>query len=211
MTLNYSRFQHPWVEWVVAIAGPVGIDHPVKVDNGWVCRLDQLPSYLARAPERSFSNPSLVENLFAVFKVPRPVSDAMTNPQFQTQPNVQQRVQDPTQRSKVTASAADARDRHWNARPSAHRLPTNKSSKWNRAWFSPNPSWSFKRRFWAFLLLWYVGCLVVYGFIYVAATLAGRWPIQPGSGMDYLIGACYIFWTIAVFAWIMSGRKRVLE
>lgn len=191
--LRRAGVEHPWVEWIVAIAGPIDLDGPVQVDNGWVCRLDQLPGFLAGQPENMRGNPDLIREVMDAFDIPQ-VDKLLT--QGQDQPVAHSalgpiEISGPQLQSESILSSA----------------PTG----WERSRIFltvPRTEWSRKRRVWLGILAAYLGCVLIYPIINFIAVSAGYSISHPGGAlvMFYLIG--YIGSAFAAFLWVRSPRKK---
>jgi len=197
-TLNYSHVQHPWIEWVVAISGPIELNQPTKVDNGWVCRVDQLAEFLSRPPAKVECSPELIEHLFSVFNVPRQFRD--------------QEISLPP-REVVYASLASPKqeplpvENEINSRLS-FGLSWSNLQRMGRFWPGPRSSWTVNRSFWMFLLVWYLGCVVVSQSVHLICVAEGQWPIQSGA-VNALYLASFVLCGVVAYTWVRSGRNAL--
>jgi hypothetical protein len=188
-TLGKASVRHPWVEWVVVVSGPVLLDQPQEVDNGWVCLPKQLPEFLSRPSKQSNSNPRLVEELHRVFDIPKP----MSNNGSARAPKVDSideggHINDSHYTANGTGSGFQSSSN--GASPVYSKIADR--SMYNRFWKKHPKAWSKARRRWTAIGIWFAG---IYLLSALSQAIFGNGVIR--SAMETLVENL-IFWPILV-------------
>jgi hypothetical protein len=180
---------------VVAISGPIELNQPIKVDNGWVCRVDQLAEFLSRPPEKIECSPELIESLFSVFNVPRPLTLLEVSPPPREVVYVSVVNPNPASQSVVKESKSRL----------DLKLSGNNFQKKGHYWPGPRNTWTINKRIWMFLLVWYLGCVIVSESVHLIGVAEGHWPNQSGAAdVSYL--ASFALCGVIALSWVKSGR-----
>jgi hypothetical protein len=198
--LSKTKVTHPWVEWVVAIVGPVQLNAPTRVDNGWVCRADQLSEFLSRPSEAPVIYSDLAKSVPEAFDVSLPppsegvpltrgsydsaAAEALGSTVFATSP----KSSHPGALEKLEA-------------PSGVETAMRGFAGF---WLKPRREWTKKRRFGFFLLIWYVGLLALQGIITLASLVIDHSSAVHGVGINCLYLCSFVVWGIVVFNFVRS-------
>jgi hypothetical protein len=143
---------------------------------------------LSRPSTQPNKGPKLLVNLYSVFGVPRPVEDEL-------------RIRQP-----VTSTDDQKHQLHVLAYQKENSSRSIASTK-RRLWPGPRDSWSLNKKFWMFLLFWYIGCVFLTQMIHLFGAVEGDWPLQSGlAALLYLVGFAAI--GLSSFLWVVSVRGK---
>jgi hypothetical protein len=189
----------------VVIAGPIELDRPTEVDNGWVCRVDQLPEFLSRPAKRN-SVSYLIEDVGSTFGVPVP--QLATEPQTHSRESPSALYSDATTLKSHSSTPTRSYPADDAVRVDQRQGAIPKTSSWKQ----PRGMWSRAKCIWMFLLIWYVSSLIFFEVADRIDPHFGRPATSANNGASLILGLSYFALSLAVWRWIKLGRRpRVLQ